>query len=71
MSQDDDRGVSREAVAARNRARFPESARFVDDLRAVFGPGVRLVYASENGNTIGEPGPQGVTPVLERKRDAV
>lgn len=43
-----------------NRAAFPETAKLVDELRDVFGPGVKLVWAEENGRTIGEKGPDGV-----------
>lgn len=50
-------------TAARNRADFPETARWVDELRAVFGPEVRLLYASEAGRQIGAPGPRGVVAV--------
>lgn len=39
--------------AASNRAAFPETARIVDDLRAVFGQDVKLVWAEENGRTLG------------------
>lgn len=36
-----------------NRARFPEAAKVVDGFRAVFGEGVKLVWACENGQEIG------------------
>lgn len=36
-----------------NRAAFPETAKLVDELRDVFGPGVKLVWAEENGREIG------------------
>jgi len=35
------------------RAEFPESAAAADMFRELFGPGVRLVYAEENGKTVG------------------
>jgi hypothetical protein len=57
--------------AAQNRAMFPETARFVDEMREAFGPDVRLVWASENGREIGERGPDGVQPVIERRTEAV
>jgi len=41
-------------VKASNRAEFPETAKIVDRFRAVFGPGVRLIWAEENGKTIGK-----------------
>lgn len=40
-------------VVARNRARFPQSARFLDEMRSVFGPDVKMTWASENGDEIG------------------
>jgi hypothetical protein len=36
------------------RQTFPEVIAFADAVRAEFGPGVKLVYASENGNEIGK-----------------
>lgn len=43
-----------ERERAANRAAMPETARFLDELRAVFGP-VRVVWASENGLVVGRP----------------
>lgn len=40
--------------AESNRAAFPETAKLVDELRAVFGPDVKLVWASEGGREIGK-----------------
>ena len=51
-------------VRARNRAAMPITAALVDAFRAEFGPGVCVTYASEGGLTLGEPGPEGVVPVL-------
>ena len=51
----------------KNRAMFPEAARIVDELRAVFGPGVKLTWAQENGNEIGERGPDGHPVIVEYK----
>lgn len=50
----------------KNRAAFPETASMVDELREVFGDGVTLVWAEENGRTIGNKGPDGVQPIIER-----
>lgn len=36
------------------RQLFPEVIAFADAVRAEFGPGVKLAYASENGNEIGK-----------------
>lgn len=47
-----------------NRAAFPFAASVVDELRAVFGDGVKLIYAAENGREIGkEDKTPGVVPV--------
>lgn len=53
---------------AQNRASFPFTASVVDALREVFGPGVRVQWAKENGFTIGERGPDGVQPNLIKTR---
>ena len=37
----------------KNRAVFPQAAKFLDDFRAVFGEGVKMGYAAENGAEIG------------------
>jgi hypothetical protein len=39
--------------AANNRALFPQTAQFVDRMRAIFGADVRLEYAQEGGREIG------------------
>ncbi|MBS0424597.1 MAG: hypothetical protein JSR71_09300 [Proteobacteria bacterium] len=36
------------------RAMFPKVTEFADECRAVFGNGVKLVYAEENGRCIGK-----------------
>jgi hypothetical protein len=38
----------------KNRADFPMAAMLLDELKKHFGEGVKLVYASENGKTIGK-----------------
>ena len=35
------------------RENFPVSVEFADECRAVFGSGVKMVYANEGGNVIG------------------
>lgn len=55
--------------AADNRAAFPETAELMDELRAVFGPDVKLVWASEGGREIGVRGPDGV-PVTHEVRSS-
>jgi len=42
--------VKREQI----RADFPLCTSIVDDLRAKFGPGVKPLYFSENGKTMGK-----------------
>ena len=42
---------------AANRAAFPLTAEIMDEFRRVFGPGIRLVWARENGRTLG-PAPE-------------
>lgn len=54
---------------AQNRAQFPFAARIVDELREVFGDCVKIEWAEENGQQIGKKGPDGVRPVIERKRE--
>jgi len=55
-----------------NRARMPVVTAFVDSIREVFGEDCAVTYASENGLTLGAPGPSGVMPCLppEKKQDA-
>lgn len=43
----------REARARANRAAMPETAAIVADYRRVFGAGVRLLWAVENGRELG------------------
>lgn len=50
-----------------NRARFPFAAQIVDELREVFGDGVKVEWAEENGQQIGKRGPDGVPAVIVRK----
>lgn len=43
-----------EQQRADNRAAFPLTADLLDEWRSVFGPGVRLLWAEEDGKTIGK-----------------
>lgn len=36
-----------------NRAAFPATALILDEFRAAFGDGVKLIYAEEGGKTLG------------------
>lgn len=38
----------------KNRAEFPNAAAVLDEFRRHFGEGVKLVFAAENGKTIGK-----------------
>jgi hypothetical protein len=57
------------SAAGDNRSRMPRTAATVDAFRRVFGPGVKVRWASEGGLELGERGPPGVplseTPVKE------
>jgi len=53
-------GMSYEERAKRNRELMPGTAAMVDHFRAVFGPGVRLLWAVENGIEVGKRGDPGV-----------
>ncbi|PTR17483.1 hypothetical protein C8R31_101647 [Nitrosospira sp. Nsp2] len=44
-------------TAEQVRAAFPECVGIADEFRDVFGPGVTLNYASENGRSIGRQTP--------------
>lgn len=48
---------SRQVTAGQVRAAFPECVGIADAFREAFGPGVVLVYASENGRAIGRQTP--------------
>ena len=39
---------------AKNRANFPASTALLDEFRTHFGAGVKLIYAKENGQEIGD-----------------
>ncbi|MEO6147039.1 MAG: hypothetical protein ABIT70_08300 [Sulfuriferula sp.] len=44
---------SKEKQRDENRRKFPRAAELLDEFREVFGDGVRLIWASENGQEIG------------------
>ena len=46
--------------AEENRKRMPTIAAWVDEARAIFGDDVKVLYASENGRTVGRLGEQGI-----------
>lgn len=46
--------TDKEKARAENRRNFPFAAAALDEMREVFGPDVRLIYASENGKTVGK-----------------
>jgi hypothetical protein len=43
------------AVRERNRVDFPTTAALFDDLRQVFGDGVKVICGAENGHEVGTP----------------
>ena len=45
---------SKEKQRDENRRKFPRVAELLDEFREVFGEGVRLIWAVENGNRIGK-----------------
>lgn len=49
-----------DARKQRTRERYSIVAEFLDEIRAEFGEAT-LMYASENGRTMGERGPEGVS----------
>ena len=49
--------MSRQAIAKSNREAMPETARWVDAWRAVFGPDLRVLYAREGELERGTPSP--------------
>ena len=44
-----------DARRAANRARMPATAAIFDHVTEVFGPGCKVLYASENGHVQGDP----------------
>lgn len=46
--------AAREKAREENRRNFPFAAAALDEMREVFGTGVKLVYAEENGKTVGK-----------------
>lgn len=55
--------ADREEKARAVREAFPLCAAAAAEFNAVF-PGTRMAFASENGRSIGTPGPDGVKPYL-------
>ena len=45
---------SASSARAANRARFPYAAERLDHLRSLFGPGCRLLHATQGADSIGE-----------------
>jgi hypothetical protein len=42
------------------REMFPECVAFADEMRELFGPGVKVTYMAENGREVGTPSPKQV-----------
>lgn len=45
------------ARRAENRKKFPAVTKIVDEFRAAFGEGVKVVWAQEGGNVVGKKPP--------------
>lgn len=60
--------MTTEQANQKNSDRFPFAAKVRDELREVFGPGVQVEYAEENGHVFGTKGPDGVRPVIEKRQ---
>lgn len=54
-------------MTADNRTTMPRVAQFVDQMREVFGEGIRVTFASEGGQMKGRKGPEGIVPVIAVK----
>lgn len=50
---------------------MPNVAAFVDSMRKVFGDGISVTFAQENGIEKGERLPEGVIPVLQKRKGHV
>lgn len=61
------RALEAAALAAKNRAQMPLTAAVMDEFRAIFGPGCRLVHAVEGSEVRGAPGPEGVQATDNRR----
>jgi len=46
--------ADKQQKADENRRNFPLTAALLDEFRAVFGSGVKLIWARENGREIGK-----------------
>lgn len=52
---------------AEARAKLPESTAHLDNVRK-WAPDAKLTFAQEGRNRFGEPGPEGVVPVLQMRK---
>lgn len=53
----------------KNRDAFPFAARMLDELRDAGFINARIIWAEEGGNQVGNKGPNGVRPNIERRID--
>lgn len=53
MMSRSDHAAERVRARAENRRNFPFTSALIDELKRVFGPGISLVWARENGREIG------------------
>lgn len=52
----------------KNRDAFPFAAQMLDELREAGFDNARVVWAEEGGKVVGNKGPDGVVPNIERKK---
>lgn len=57
--RESERAEAARQKAEENRRRMPEVSRIVDVFREI-SPDVKVVFASENGVTVGQPSPEGI-----------
>jgi len=57
-----------EQAKQNNRELFSFAAAILDELRPIFGEDTRIVYAEENGRSVGKKGPDGVPAVIVKRK---
>jgi hypothetical protein len=65
-----DKQLQAEEERRKNREKFPEMTKVIDEFRAVFGAGVKVMYVKEGDFEMGTPSPAGV-PISEGSFDVV
>lgn len=59
------RQINVEEERRRNRERFPEMTKVIDEFRAVFGEGCKVMYVKEGESEAGEPSKEDWVPISE------